>query len=67
MIFIKDKRAWKEFVRENSDVTVQGPIISFPCYLQITGKALDDSLIFISVYKSDLQSMLAKLDSGREF
>lgn len=69
MIFIKDKKAWKEFVN-GLDVAFNVPApVEYPCYAD--KKEIVDSVRSYSyveyIYREDLESMIAKIDSGREF
>lgn len=68
MIFIKNKKEWKEFVRlcENDTFPPDKPR-EYPFYDYIEQIDMDYSNIHQYLYKSDLESMIQKIDSGREF
>lgn len=68
MIFIKNKKAWKELVRssENDSFPEEVPR-EYPFYDYIERVDLDHSNFHAYLYKSDLESMIQKIDSGREF
>lgn len=70
MIFIKNKKAWKEFLRGCvSDVVVgDGPPKEYPCFLGMTGAFwASEERVWEIVYRDELESMIKKIDSGREF
>lgn len=68
MIFIKNKNAWKEFVRE---VDGRGmPEIQpreYPFFLENVTDESEQHKHYVYTYRSDLVSMIRKIDSGREF
>ena len=66
MIFIKNKKAWKEFVKEHPDDLVETPK-EFSCYLYIAGEHGETNFWYRAIYQLDVQSMLEKLENGREF
>lgn len=67
MIFIKNKKAWKEFVKSNDDILIVPDIKEYPFHVYIGYNNSVDFYEFKILYKSDLQSMIDKIDSGREF
>lgn len=66
MIFIKNKKAWKEFVKQHPDDLIEKPK-EFCCYLYIAGEHGSTNFEYRAIYQFDAQSMLEKLENGREF
>lgn len=67
MIFIKNKKAWKEFVRENeADKFPDEQPKQYPCFTRIIG-SIGGRHYWAYCYREGLESMIDKIDSGREF
>lgn len=69
MIFIKNKKAWKEFVISvKEDLSPPMPPNKYPVFVEITGCSWDSrERVFQYVCREDLEQMIQKIDSGREF
>lgn len=65
MIFIKNKKAWKDWLKDSPYAVLSfDKPKSYPFYLEVIKSQGD---LYCDIYKSDLQSMIDKIDSGREF
>lgn len=70
MIFIKNKKAWKEFVKEHEfDSFPDDPPSEYPLYVYVDDVDFSGptGITFKYLYQFDAQSMLEKLENGREF
>jgi hypothetical protein len=69
MIFIQNKKAWKEFVKDlDAEWSVPAPR-EYPCYAEskLSFDSVRVSHYIQYCYLADLQRMVAAIEKGKEF
>lgn len=69
LMFIRNKKEWKEVVRRYPELSIPSPLY-YPCWgaiFSVPDAAKIRSELFVLLDKKDLESMIQKIDSGREF
>jgi len=67
MIYIQNKKAWKELLRDNPNADPVHHPFAYPLYAYFVFNSMKDRYEIITLHFEELKSMIDKIEKGREF